>query len=292
MSAKRSSLGRGLDALLPKVEKGRGIEQLPLEALRVSAFQPRKRIDPAAIAELASSVAQKGVLQPLLVRPADSGYEIVAGERRFRAAQQVGLATVPAIVKPLTDRETLEIALIENLQRESLSAVEEARAFKQLMDFGLNQEAVAQAVGKSRSAVANTLRLLQLDGEALAALDEGRISAGHARAILSLPEAARPWALRRILEEGLSVRQAERLEYPAEAVAGGGVPEGRTKAPAPTAPPHAEDEVAARAHLEAGLTRHLGTKVRIVGATKGRIELHFFSPDELQRLLELLHYRA
>lgn len=231
MSAKRSSLGRGLDALLPKVEKGRGIEQLPLEALRVSAFQPRKRIDPAAIAELASSVAQKGVLQPLLVRPADSGYEIVAGERRFRAAQQVGLATVPAIVKPLTDRETLEIALIENLQRESLSAVEEARAFKQLMDFGLNQEAVAQAVGKSRSAVANTLRLLQLDGEALAALDEGRISAGHARAILSLPEAARPWALRRILEEGLSVRQAERLEYPAEAVAGGGCPRDAPKRP-------------------------------------------------------------
>jgi ParB family chromosome partitioning protein len=292
VSAKRSSLGRGLDALLPKVDKGHGIEQLPLEALKVSAFQPRKRIDAAAIAELASSVAQKGVLQPLLVRPAAPGYEIVAGERRFRAAQQVGLTTVPAIVKPLSDRETLEIALIENLQRESLSAVEEARAFKQLMDFGLNQEAVAQAVGKSRSAVANTLRLLQLDDEALSALDEGRISAGHARAILSLPEAARPWALRRILDEGLSVRQAERLEYPTEAAVEGAVAVARAEVAPPAAPQPAESDAVDRAHLEEGLTRHLGTKVRVVGSTKGRIELHFFSPDELQRLLELLHYQA
>ena len=193
MSAKRS-LGRGLDALLPKVEKG-GVEQLPLSELSVSVYQPRKRLDPEGVAELARSVAQRGVLQPLLVRPSGQGYEIVAGERRFRAAQQAGLKTVPVVVKTLDDRETLEIALIENVQREDLSAVEEARAFKQLLEFGLSQEEVADAVGKSRSTVANTLRLLQLGDAALSALDEGRISAGHARAILAQPENDREWAL-------------------------------------------------------------------------------------------------
>ena len=214
MSAKRS-LGRGLDALLPKVEKERGIEQLPLEQLSVSVYQPRKRLDPEGIAELARSVAQKGVLQPLLVRPAENGFEIVAGERRFRAAQQVGLATVPVVVKTLSDRETLKIALIENVQREDLSAVEEARAFQQLLEFGLSQEEVADAVGKSRSAVANTLRLLRLDNAALTALDEGKISAGHARAILAQPQDDQTWALATILEKQLSVRQAEGLKRPA-----------------------------------------------------------------------------
>lgn len=298
MSAKRSSLGRGLDALLPKVEKGSGVEQLPLASLRVSVYQPRKRIDPAAIAELASSVAQKGVLQPLLVRPAASGYEIVAGERRFRAAQQAGLSSVPAIVKTLSDRETLEIALIENVQREDLSAVEEARAFKQLMEFGMNQEEVAQAVGKSRSAVANTLRLLQLDEDALTALDEGRITAGHARAILALPEVGRPWALGRILEEGLSVREAERLEVEPERVSPDGAfqvaEESETAATgeADTSATKTNPISAVhRAQLETELTRHVGTRVRVVGERKGRLELHFHSPDELQRLLELLNYQ-
>ena len=130
MPAKRSSLGRGLDALLPKTEKDKdkGVDQLSVDTLSVSSYQPRKYIDPEAIAELASSVAQKGILQPLLVRPLKNGYEIVAGERRFRAAQQIGLKTVPAIVRDLTDRETLEIAIIENVQRENLNSVEEAQA--------------------------------------------------------------------------------------------------------------------------------------------------------------------
>lgn len=295
MSAKRSSLGRGLDALLPKVQKGDGVEQVPLEALQVSVYQPRKRIDPAAIAELASSIAQKGVLQPLLVRPTASGYEIVAGERRFRAAQQAGLSTVPAIVKTLSDRETLEIALIENVQREDLSAVEEARAFKQLMEFGMNQEAVAQAVGKSRSAVANTLRLLQLGEDVLTALDEGRVSAGHARAILALPEAGRSWALARILENGLSVREAEQLEYRFDGDSNG-VGEGEAEAPGETLDPSAvrtgRASAAPYVQLESDLARHVGTKVRVVGREKGKIELHFYSPDELQRLLELLNYQA
>ena len=271
MSAKRS-LGRGLDALLPKVEKG-GVEQLPLSELSVSVYQPRKRLDPEGVAELARSVAQRGVLQPLLVRPSGQGYEIVAGERRFRAAQQAGLETVPVVVKTLDDRETLEIALIENVQREDLSAVEEARAFKQLLEFGLSQEEVADAVGKSRSAVANTLRLLQLGDAALSALDEGRISAGHARAILAQPETDREWALTTILNKQLSVRQAEQLGRP-------------TDQAAPLT------QRVAHSDLELNLSRVVGTKVRVSGHEKGKIELHFSSTDELERLLELLNYRA
>ncbi len=275
MSAKRS-LGRGLDALLPKVEKERGVEQLPLDKLSVSVYQPRKRLDPEGIAELARSVAQKGVLQPLLVRPTEDGFEIVAGERRFRAAQQVGLTTVPVVVKTLTDRETLEIALIENVQREDLSAVEEARAFQQLLEFGLSQEEVADAVGKSRSAVANTLRLLRLPDDALTALDEGRISAGHARAILAQPADDQAWALTEILEKQLSVRQAEGLKRPA----------GKN--------PRAEQKPNKSEHndLELNLSRTVGTKVRVSGGKRGKIELHFGSRDELERLLELLNYQS
>ena len=272
MSAKRS-LGRGLDALLPKVEKERGVEQLPLSELSVSVYQPRKRLDPEGVAELARSVAQRGVLQPLLVRPSGQGYEIVAGERRFRAAQQAGLTTVPVVVKTLNDRETLEIALIENVQREDLSAVEEARAFKQLLDFGLSQEEVADAVGKSRSTVANTLRLLQLGDAALSALGEGRISAGHARAILAQPENDREWALTTILEKQLSVRQAEQLGRPA----------GRSTS---------ATQKVIHSDLELNLARAVGTKVRVSGHEKGKIELHFSSTDELERLLELLNYQA
>ena len=272
MSAKRS-LGRGLDALLPKAEAS-SIQQLPLEALMVSVYQPRKRLDPEGIAELARSVAQKGVLQPLLVRPSGEGYEIVAGERRFRAAQQAGLSAVPVVVKTLSDRETLEIALIENVQREDLSALEEAQAFKQLLEFGLSQEEVADTVGKSRSAVANTLRLLQLNVAALAALDEGRISAGHARAVLAQPEDDRDWALLQIVEKQLSVREAEQLRRRAE--------ETSSKQPKKRLNPE----------LELNLSRLVGTRVRVVGEDRGKIELHFGSKDEFERLLELLNYQA
>lgn len=284
MPAKRKGLGRGLDALLPKTEKekdtskDKGIDQLPVDALNVSSYQPRKYIDPEAIAELASSVSQKGILQPLLVRPLEEGYEIVAGERRFRAAQQVGLKTVPAIIRDLTDRETLEIAIIENVQRENLNSVEEARAFKQLMDFGMNQEEVAKAVGKSRSAVANTLRLLQLGDAALSALEKRTISAGHARAILAQPESDRTWALERILENDLSVREAEGLKRQVITSSG------------QTSKKDTSD--GRYTHIETDLARQIGTRVKVLGGSKGKIELHFHSQDELQRLLELLHYQA
>lgn len=270
MSVRRSGLGRGLDALLPKLE--RGVQQVAMSTIRPSSFQPRKRLDPVTIAELAASIAEKGVLQPLLLRPVEGGYEIVAGERRYRAAQQAGLSSVPAMVKELADQEALELAIIENLQREALSAVEEARAFQRLMDFGQSQEAIAKAIGKSRSAVANTLRLLNLPAEALAALERGEISAGHARAILALPARDQLWALQQIVSKGLSVREAERL-----------------KRPQPTAK---RARGSRYRDVEENLTHQFGTRVKITGLKKGRLELHYYSAEELQRLLSLLGYQA
>lgn len=270
MPAKARGLGRGLDALLPKT----GVQQVSLGDLKVSELQPRTRIDKAALAELSSSIGEKGVLQPLLVRPVDGGYEIVAGERRYRAAIEAGLSAVPVVVKSLDDRETLEIAIIENLQREDLSPVEEARAFARLQEFGLKQDQVAKAVGKSRSAVSNALRLLKLSEDALEALDRGTISAGHARAILAQPEDDRDWALAQILDRGLSVREAEALERVRATKSSRTSSDGRY------------DE------LQADLSRHVGGKVTIKGGSRGRIELHFYSRDELEGLLERLGYQA
>lgn len=271
MSAKARGLGRGLDALLPKSE--RTPQMIAIDQLEPSPYQPRSRLDDAKVAELAASVAEKGVLQPLLVRPIEGGFEIVAGERRFRAAQKAGLTSVPVVVRDLTDQETLEVAIIENLQREDLTALEEAHAYERLMTFGLDQSAVARSVGKSRSAVANTLRLLQLSEDAKDALERSEISAGHARAILAQDDEDRAWALEQIVARGLSVRQAEALKRPA-----GGArrspSDGRYRG------------------LEEDLARHAGTMVRVRGGRKGRIELHFRSEEELERLLEMLGYQA
>lgn len=276
MSVKRqrNGLGRGLDALLPKAEKG--LEQVNLDELRVSEYQPRKHIDPEAIAELAASIAEKGVLQPLLVRKVPDGYEIVAGERRFRAAKKAGLSTVPVVIKDLNDQETLEIAIIENLQREDLNAVEEALAYEKLKGFGLNQQAIAKAVGKSRSAIANTVRLLKLPANALEALRTNIITAGHARAILAQPDEDKDWAFTEIVKNELNVRQAESLSRKVAA----------QRLRGKSASDHRYDE------LETDLTRHVGTKVKIKGGSKGRLELHYHSTDELERLLELLGYQA
>lgn len=270
MSAKPRGLGRGLDALLPKVDKGP--QTVPIELLQPAPNQPRKQFDAAAIAELAASVADKGVLQPLLVRPYEGGYQIVAGERRYRAAKEAGLASVPVVVRDLDDQEALEIAIVENLQREDLNPVEEARAFQQLLEFVGSQEEVGRAVGKSRSAVANSLRLLTLPGPALRSLESGQISAGHARAILAQPEGDRDWALARIIDGNLTVRQAEQLRRESRSVRN--VSDGRYR------------------RLEEDLSRHVGTRVKVTGGRRGRIELQFHSADELQRLLELLGYQA
>jgi ParB family chromosome partitioning protein len=267
----RRGLGRGLDSLLPKVE--RGAQQLPVSELIPSPLQPRKDMDPEALAELSASIAQKGVLQPLLVRFQDGRHEIVAGERRYRAAMAAGLTVVPVIIRELTDQETLEIAIIENLQREDLNVVDEALAFRQLMEFGLTQEAVAKVVGRSRSAIANSLRLLALPAEMQLALAQGVISAGHGRAILSHDAADRGWVFQQIIERGLTVRQAEALKK-ADAGTRRSVQESRY------------------VQLEEDLSRHAGTRVRVAGGKRGRIELHFHSEDELTRLLELLGYQA
>jgi len=273
VSAKPRGLGRGLDALLPRSDAGG--RQMAIRDLRVSPLQPRRSFDEEALAELAASIAEKGVLQPLLVRPTADGHEIVAGERRFRAAQRAGLDRVPVVVRELSDQETLEIAIVENLQRENLNPMEEARAFRQLMGFGSTQEEVAQAVGKSRSAVANTLRLLSLPGAAQEALEAGFISAGHARAILAQRAEDRDWALRQVIDRQLSVRQAESLRRPT-----GTAGQGRAAA---------RDE--RYAALAEDLTRFIGTRVRVRGGTRGTIEMHFHDTDELQRLLELLGYQ-
>jgi len=272
---KSRGLGRGLDALLPKQDaQGAPPSRLPVSVVVPSSVQPRTVFDEAAVAELAQSIARQGVLQPLLVRPAGEVYEIVAGERRFRAAKHAGLAEVPVVVRELSDQEALQIAVVENLQRENLTAMEEARAYQRLLDFGMDQAAVGEAVGKNRSTVANALRLLQLPDEAQRALEEGLIQAGHARAILAQPEADRAWALERILRGGLTVRQAEALTRKG------------TQAPVK----QAND---GRHHaLEEDLARHTQTMVRIRGGSKGRVELHFRSREELERILELLNYQA
>jgi ParB family transcriptional regulator, chromosome partitioning protein len=267
-------LGRGLDALLsrPASTLERPASQsLPIDRIVQAGYQPRTVFAPEALAELAQSIRDKGVLQPLLVRPRGDSFEIVAGERRWRAASLAGLTELPVIIRDLSDREALEIAIVENLQREDLGPLEEARAYQALLDQGLNQEAVALAVGKGRSTVANALRLLQLPQAALRALEAAEISAGHARAILSVPESDRSWALEQIVTRHLSVREAEALKRGP-----------RSAAPIRVNPPRAYRQ------MELSLSRTVGTRVRISGQDKGKIELNFGSREELDRLISLL----
>lgn len=275
--SKKSSLGRGLDALLarPAAEAPGGpqVQTLNIDRIVQAAYQPRQVFQPEALAELAQSIREKGVLQPLLVRPRGDAFEIVAGERRWRASQLAGLTQLPVIIRDLGDRDALEIAIVENLQREDLGPLEEARAYQALIDHGLNQEGVAQAVGKGRSTVANALRLLTLPAPALGALEAGDISAGHARAILAQPESDRLWALEQIRARGLNVREAEGLRR-----------EAKVQAPVKVNPPRAYRQV------ELDLSRRTGTRVKITGSDKGRVELNYASREELDRILELLGY--
>ncbi len=277
-SKKPGALGRGLDALLPKITTT-NTNKVAITDLIANKDQPRTSFDEIALEELASSIRIKGVLQPLLVRAKGKKYEIIAGERRFRAAQLAGLDEVPVIVREFSDQETLEIALIENLQREDLNPLEEARGYKNLLEFGITQDEAAQAVGKARSTVTNALRLLNLSPNAQQALQEATISAGHARAILGIPEEHRDWALEQILNNDLNVRQAEALKKASETDASFGT----SKATIPAKP---------RVHrqLELELSRFSGTKVRIVGEQKGRLELYYHSPEDLNRILELMGY--
>ncbi len=280
---RKRGLGRGLGALIPgaaALDKTaaapveRAEQRVPVQAITPNPFQPRLVFDESAIDELAASIREKGLLQPVLVRRAASGYQLIAGERRFRAAQRAGLTEVPVVIRDADDREVLELALIENVQRENLNPVEEARAYKRLADeFALSQEEVADRVGKNRSTIANAVRLLQLPPEVLAQLESGELTAGHARPLLALPDAqAQAAAAREVADRRLSVRDTERLV--------------RDRAQA------AADDLERRA-VEADLARALATRVRLKHNRdgSGRIVIEYFSLDELDGLLARLGAR-
>jgi ParB family chromosome partitioning protein len=281
----KRALGRGIEALLPgqaePLERPAGVASVALSQLRPGSQQPRRSFPQESLEELARSIRQKGLLQPILVEYAGEGlYTIVAGERRVRAAQLAGLQEVPVIVRQFSELEKTEIALIENLQREDLTPVEEALGYKTLIDKGrLTQEEVASRVGKNRSTVANALRLLKLPEAMLAALDQGRITPGHARALLSVAEGRQQETLfRQVLDGELSVRETERRAAHAET--------GARPTPAPRASGAASVELRA---LEQRFIERFGTKVSIKGTdSRGRIEISYFSADDLERIIGLL----
>ena len=280
---KPKGLGRGLGALMGDVslqsQEG-GSVTLPLAQIQPGLDQPRKRFDQDSLAELADSIREHGILQPLTVRRLSSGYyQIIAGERRWRAAKEAGLTTVPALIIEADDRKVMELALIENLQREDLNPVEEALGYETLIrEYGLTQDGVARRMGKSRPAVANALRLLTLPPKARALLEEGKLSAGHARAVLAAPEKLRDTLAEQIVREGLSVRQAEQL---AKKLAAKKSPKTR---------PAADPEAALYLRdAEKSLSGRLGRRVRILpGRKKGRVELEYYNEEDLEALLALL----
>ena len=285
-------LGRGIDALLAGTEgkasaaaaTGAAVTMVPMSALQAGSHQPRKNFSEDALRELARSIEQKGVLQPLLVEQLEPGsFRIVAGERRFRAAQQAGLSEVPVLVRRFSELEKTEIALIENLQREDLSPVEEASGYKTLLEQGgMTQEEVARRVGKSRPTVANALRLLKLPKAMLEALDRGRMDPGHARAILSLVnQADQELLFQRIAARGMSVREAEQTA----ARMNQGVRDSGKK----STPAKARGRQPELAALESRLIERLGTRVAILGSEKkGKIEIHYFSLDDLERISNII----
>lgn len=281
-------LGKGLGALIPgaeKAEKAGGVE-IELDRISMNPYQPRETVDEDKLQELVSSVRVHGILQPIVVRSKAGGnYELVAGERRYRAATAAGLTTIPAVVRELTDEQSLQVALIENLQREDINPVEAAIAYKRLGDeFGLSQEDMAFGLGKSRSAIANTLRLLNLPEEIKSHVRAGRLSEGHARAILSLGEENDQKELaRRILDAGLSVREAEFL---ARNWSSAQSRSGQPNVSRETSPAAQDPNIPA---IEATLREIYGTKVRLlVNKDRGRIEIEFYSEDDLERILNLL----
>ena len=280
---KPKGLGKGLGALMGDVslqsQEG-GSVTLPLAQIQPGLDQPRKRFDQESLAELADSIREHGILQPLTVRRLSSGYyQIIAGERRWRAAKEAGLTTVPALIIEADDRKVMELALIENLQREDLNPVEEALGYETLIrEYGLTQDGVARRMGKSRPAVANALRLLTLPPKARALLEEGKLSAGHARAVLAAPAPVQEALAEQIVREGLSVRQAEQLAKKLAA-----------KKP-PKARPAADPQAALYLRdAEKSLSGRLGRRVRILpGRKKGRVELEYYNEEDLEALLALL----
>jgi ParB family chromosome partitioning protein len=278
-----NAIPSALSAAAPPLDARERILRVPLDAIRPSPFQPRKGFSDESLRELADSIREQGIVQPLVVREREGRYELIAGERRWRAAQLLALSEVPIIVREADDRAALELALIENLQRENLNPVEEAHGYAQLLEqFQLTQEEVALKVGKSRAAVANALRLLKLAPSIQAHLRDGRLSVGHAKAILGLDDEPRQLiAANRVLKEGLNVRQTEGLVGHLQVRDSGPAP----KPGAATAPVRDAN----LANLENQLRERLGTKVHLRYAQgKGALEISFFSDAELERILQIL----
>lgn len=270
MAAKKGGLGRGLESLFNEnAENAEAAVEVRLSDIEPNRNQPRRDFDEESLSELADSISRHGLIQPIVVRPLTNGtYSIVAGERRWRACRMAGLSSVPVIIRELDDKEYMEIALIENLQREDLNAVEEALGYRALIDsYHLTQEQVAESVGKSRSAVTNALRLLGLDDKALAALREGAISAGHARALLSVSDEALRAAMLKEAKAGASVRELEKMA--------------KGVAPKKAAAPRIKNTY--YSEVEIALKNELGRKVNIkpTGKGKGTITVEFYSDDEL-----------
>jgi ParB family chromosome partitioning protein len=278
-SDRHQGLGRGLAALIPQRAHAVGSTEIPIARIRPNPRQPRQRIDEAELEVLAASIAAHGVLQPILVTETLDGYQLIAGERRLRASQAAGLDRIPAIIRQLADRDQLELALVENLQREDLGPLEEAQAFRSLIDeFGMSQEDIAQRVGRARSTVANTLRLLDLDPRVQAAVTDRVISEGHARAIGGLAIEQQSRVLGSVVDQELSVRQTEelvrRLRVP------------RVTPVAADAAPRLDPDLE---RVEEELRRSLGTKVTLARSRRGgRIIIEYYSDEELSQLYDRL----
>ena len=273
----KKALGRGLQTLIPVVAVGRDeIEEIPLSLVSPNPFQPRRAFNPGELDELANSVKVRGVLQPILVRRlGDGGYELIAGERRWRAAKLAGLKKIPAIVRSATDAEAMEMALIENLQRKDLNPMEAARAYQRLIkEFGLTQEGVAKQLGKERSSIANTVRLLSLQLEVQAWIENDQLSLGHAKVLLAVSDPDQQVRLgRRAVTERLSVRDLEGLVR-SNHRAGRSAQARRGRRPS---------------EIEERMARRLGTKVRLIeGKTGGKIVIEYYSPADLERVIDLL----
>ena len=307
----KPALGRGLGALLggslpaarpvlpaavplsatelpaaPSTDAGEQVRRVALERVRPCPFQPRKEFAPEALQELADSIREQGIIQPLLVREKPDGFELIAGERRWRAAQLAGLKEVPVLVREADDRAVLELALIENLQRENLNPIEEARGYSELIGtFQLRQEDVSSKVGKSRAVVANALRLLKLPNDVQVQVRDGRLSVGHAKVILGLPGAdEQKLAAERVLKDSLNVRQTEELVTRLQAKAQQSSVPGRNGGHSVPVVPDVHV-----ANLEGKLRERFGTKVQLrYRAGKGALDIRFYSDDELERILQIM----
>ena len=275
-----SALGRGLSSLIPqRAANTAAVVDVPLGRIAPNPHQPRRHMDDAGLEELAASIREHGVLQPVLVTETLDGYQLIAGERRVRASRLAGLERIPALVRQLADRDQLEVALVENVQRADLDPIDEALAYRQLIDeFGLTQERVAERVGKARATVANTLRLLDLHPDVQAAISDGRLTEGHGRALGGLAPDGQAHVLGTVIRQGLSVRQTEELVRRLRE------PRAETAATATTRRLDPDLE-----RVEADLRERLGTKVSLSRSRKGgRIVIEYYSDEELGRLYERL----